>query len=210
MKIKLPVVLLLAALCALPSLSPAAQTSSPQAEPAALTTRLALRDLWVEHIFWIRNYAIANQAGNRQAADIASQEVVSNATAIANSIAPLYGQPAAEQLLKLLAGHWGAVKHYSDASVSQSTSGKQTAVNELTGNAKALATFLATANPYLPEATLNTMLAAHGGHHIAQIDELGKKDYKAEAATWKHMREHILGLADALTAALVKQFPDKF
>lgn len=210
MKIRLSVVLLLAALCALPALSPAAQTATPPAESAALSTRLALRDLWVEHIFWIRNYAIANQAGNRQQADIASQEVVSNATAIANSIAPLYGQPAADQLLKLLAGHWGAVKQYSDASVSQSAAGKQAAVNDLTNNAKALAKFLATANPNLPEATLIAMLAAHGGHHIAQIDELGKKDYKAEAATWKHMREHILGLADALTAALVKQFPDKF
>ncbi|WP_442107866.1 hypothetical protein [Pseudomonas sp. NUPR-001] len=210
MKIRLPVVLLLAALCALPTLSPAAQTAPPQAESAALTTRLALRDLWVEHIFWIRNYAIANQVGNRQAAEVASQEVVSNATAIANSIAPLYGQAAADQLLKLLAGHWGAVKHYSDASVSQSASGKQAAVSELTSNAKALAAFLAKANPYLPEATLNTLLAAHGGHHIAQIDELGKNDYTAEASTWKHMREHILSLADALTAALVKQFPDKF
>ncbi|AIL62144.1 hypothetical protein [Pseudomonas alkylphenolica] len=210
MKIRLSVVLLLAALCTLPTLSPAAQTPAPQAESAALTTRLALRDLWVEHIFWIRDYAIANQAGNRQQADVASQQVVSNATAIANSIAPLYGQPAADQLLKLLAGHWGAVKQYSDASVSQSASGKQAAVNDLGSNAKALAKFLATANPNLPEATLNTMLAAHGGHHIAQIDELGKKDYKAEAATWQHMREHILGLADALTAALVKQFPDKF
>ncbi|MGH8438314.1 MAG: hypothetical protein ACRERW_04515 [Pseudomonas sp.] len=210
MKTRLSVVLLLAALCALPTLGPAAQTPPPQAESAALTTRLALRDLWVEHIFWIRDYAIANQSGNRQQADVASQEVVSNATAIANSIAPLYGQPAADQLLKLLAGHWGAVKQYSDASVSQSASGKQAAVNDLTSNAKALAKFLATANPNLPEATLNTMLAAHGGHHIAQVDELGKKDYKAEAATWQHMREHILGLADALTAALVKQFPDKF
>ncbi|WP_342622456.1 hypothetical protein [Pseudomonas alkylphenolica] len=210
MKIRLSVVLLLAALCALPTLSPAAQTPAPQAESAALTTRLALRDLWVEHIFWIRDYAIANQAGNRQHADVASQQVVSNATAIANSIAPLYGQPAADQLLKLLAGHWGAVKQYSDASVSQSASGKQAAVNDLGSNAKALAKFLSTANPNLPEATLNTMLAAHGGHHIAQIDELGKKDYKAEAVTWQHMREHILGLADALTAALVKQFPDKF
>ncbi|QGW78049.1 hypothetical protein GPJ81_15570 [Pseudomonas alkylphenolica] len=210
MKIRLSVVLLLAALCALPSLSPAAQTPAPQAESAALTTRLALRDLWVEHIFWIRDYAIANQAGNRQQADVASQQVVSNATAIANSIAPLYGQPAADQLLKLLAGHWGAVKQYSDASVSQSAAGKQAAVNDLGSNAKALAKFLSTANPNLPEATLNTMLAAHGGHHIAQIDELGKKDYKAEAVTWQHMREHILGLADALTAALVKQFPDKF
>ncbi|MBM3112127.1 hypothetical protein H8F21_04905 [Pseudomonas sp. P66] len=210
MKIRMSVVLLLAALCALPVLSPAAQTPPPPADSAALTTRLALRDLWVEHIFWIRNYAIANQAGNRQQAAIASQEVVSNATAIANSIAPLYGQPAAEQLLELLGGHWGAVKHYSDATVSQSASGKQAAVNALTSNAKALAKFLSSANPYLPEATLTTLLAAHGGHHIAQIDALAKKDYKAEAATWKHMREHILGLADALTAALVKQFPDKF
>ncbi|MEG1628984.1 hypothetical protein [Pseudomonas sp.] len=210
MKIRMSVVLLLAALCALPVLSPAAQTPPPPADTAALTTRLALRDLWVEHIFWIRNYAIANQAGDRQQAAIASQEVASNATAIANSIAPLYGQPAAEQLLELLGGHWGAVKHYSDATVSQSASGKQAAVNALTSNAKALAKFLSSANPYLPEATLTTLLAAHGGHHIAQIDALAKKDYKAEAATWKHMREHILGLADALTAALVKQFPDKF
>jgi hypothetical protein len=210
MKIRMSVVLLLTALCALPVLSPAAQTPPPPADTAALTTRLALRDLWVEHIFWIRNYAIANQAGDRQQAAIASQEVVSNATAIANSIAPLYGQPAAEQLLELLGGHWGAVKHYSDATVSQSASGKQAAVNALTSNAKALAKFLSSANPYLPEATLTTLLAAHGGHHIAQIDALAKKDYKAEAATWKHMREHILGLADALTAALVKQFPDKF
>ncbi|MFK0090445.1 hypothetical protein ACIQUS_24520 [Pseudomonas sp. NPDC090755] len=210
MKTRLFVALLLAALCAFPVLSPAAQPAAPAAESAALTTRLALRDLWVEHIFWIRNYAIANQAGNRQQADVASQEVVSNATAIANSIAPLYGQPAADQLLKLLAGHWGAVKLYSDASVANSAKDKQAAIADLTSNAKALAKFLATANPYLPEGTLNTLLAAHGGHHIAQIDELGKKDYKAEATTWKHMREHILALADALTAALVKQFPDKF
>ncbi|CAI8888683.1 hypothetical protein EMIT053CA3_30167 [Pseudomonas donghuensis] len=35
------------------------------------------------------------------------------------------------------------------------------AVTDLSNNAKALAKFLASANPYLPEATLNTLLAAH-------------------------------------------------
>ncbi|MDT4867885.1 hypothetical protein FQZ97_1028170 [compost metagenome] len=54
------------------------------------------------------------------------------------------------------------------------------------------------------------MLSAHGGHHIAQIDQLGNRDYAAEARTWQAMREHMLVLADTLTAALVKQFPDKF
>lgn len=207
-------VLLLFALCVQPAWSQvdadkghALVTGS---ESAALNTRLALRDLWVEHIFWVRNYVIANQQGERQQAETAATEVVANATSIANSIAPLYGQPAADQLLKLLAGHWGAVKHYSDAAVAKQAAGKSTAVDELTSNAKAIAQFLATANPNLPEATLVSMLSAHGGHHIAQVDQLGKQDYAAEARTWQAMREHMLVLADTLTAALVKQFPDKF
>lgn len=203
--------LLLLALCAQPAWSQSYSTPAAKpAESAALTTRMALRDLWVEHIFWVRNYALANQAGNAKQAEIAANEVVIDATKIANSIAPLYGQTAADQLLKLLAGHWGAIKHYSDASVAKDKQGQQAAVDELTRNAKALAAFLAKANPNLPEPTLITLLSAHGGHHIAQIDQLASGDYAGEARTWGMMREHILALSDALAAALVKQFPGKF
>lgn len=204
--------LILLAFCVPPAWSQTAPAPAPAptADSAALTTRLALRDLWVEHIFWIRNYALANQAADRQQAKVATDQVVDNATKIANSIAPLYGQPAADQLLKLLAGHWGAVKHYSDATVAKDSKGKQAAVAELTSNAKAIAAFLARANPNLPEATLVNLLSAHGGHHVAQIDEFAAHDYVGEARTWSMMRTHILALADALTAALVKQFPDKF
>ncbi|MDR2318425.1 MAG: hypothetical protein LBF06_18790 [Pseudomonas sp.] len=212
MNIKIAALLLLA-LCAQSAWSQSYATPPPAAEPAesaALTTRMALRDLWVEHIFWVRNYAVANQAGNAKQAEVAANEVVSDATRIANSIAPLYGQPAADQLLKLLAGHWGAIKHYSDATVAKDKKGQQAAVDELTRNAKAIAAFLAKANPNLPEPTLLTLLSAHGGHHVAQIDQLAAGDYATEARTWGMMREHILTLSDALAAALVKQFPDKF
>ena len=212
MNIKIAALLLLA-LCAQPAWSQSYASTTPAAKPAesaAVTTRMALRDLWVEHIFWVRNYAVANQAGNARQAAVAANEVVTDATKIANSIAPLYGQPAADQLLKLLAGHWGAIKHYSDATVAKDKKGQQAAVDELTSNAKAIAAFLAKANPYLPEATLLTLLSAHGGHHVAQIDQLAAGDYAGEARTWAMMREHILTLSDALAAALVKQFPDKF
>ena len=202
--------LLLLALCAQPVWSQTPAASPSAADSPALTTRLAERDLWVEHIFWIRNYALANQSADKKQAKVAADQVVDNATKIANSIAPLYGQPAADQLLKLLAGHWGAVKHYSDATVAKDAKGKQAAVTELTANAKAIAAFLATANPNLPEATLVNMLSAHGGHHVAQIDAFAAHDYAGEARTWAMMRTHIQALADALTAALVKQFPDKF
>ncbi|PVZ40001.1 hypothetical protein [Pseudomonas sp. CC120222-01a] len=212
MNIKIAALLLLA-LCAQPAWSQSYSSATPAAKPAesaAMTTRMALRDLWVEHIFWVRNYAVANQTGNAKQATVAANEVVSDATRIANSIAPLYGQPAADQLFKLLAGHWGAIKHYSDATVAKDKKGQQAAVNDLGSNAKAISAFLAKANPNLPEQTLLTLLSAHGGHHVAQIDQLAAGDYAGEARTWAMMREHILTLSDALTAALVKQFPDKF
>ncbi|MNO65257.1 hypothetical protein D3C76_560050 [compost metagenome] len=202
--------LLLIALCAQPAFSQTAYAATPEAQSAALTTRLALRDLWVEHIFWIRNYAVANQLGDKAQADTAAKEVVANATSIANSLTPLYGQPAADQLLKLLAGHWGAIKAYSDAAVAKNDAKKKAATNDLVSNAKEIASFLSGANPYLPKDTLVNLLSAHGGHHVSQIDQLAAKDYAGEAKTWHAMREHILMIADALAGALVKQFPDKF
>lgn len=213
MNIKIAIVLLLSLLSLLSQPAWSQVSNSPQASATsatALTTRMALRDLWVEHIFWIRNYAIANQDGNTAQAATAQNEVVSNAKAIANSIAPLYGQPAADQLLTLLAGHWGSVKHYSDARVANDKADQQAAIAELSANAKSLAAFLAKANPYLPEPTLQAMLSAHGAHHVTQIEQLAAKDYKGEAQTWSMMRTHILALADALTAGLINQFPDKF
>ena len=113
--------LLLLALCAQPVWSQTPAASPAAVDSPALTTRLAERDLWVEHIFWIRNYALANQSADKKQAKVAADQVVDNATKIANSIAPLYGQPAADQLLKLLAGHWGAVKHYSAVSYTHLT-----------------------------------------------------------------------------------------
>src|SRR6188474_3937863 len=88
-----------------------AATPAAAADPAAiLETKMALRDLWVEHVFWIRSYVLATHAGDEAQSKIAEKEVVANAKVLANTIAPFYGQPAADALLKLLAGHWGAVR----------------------------------------------------------------------------------------------------
>lgn len=201
---------LITLLCAPTFAATATHSGMAATSAAALDNRLALRDLWGEHIFWIRDYVQANQNGDKAQAKVAAEQVVANATTIANAIAPLYGQPAADQLLKLLAGHWTAVKHYSDASVAKDAAGRKAAVADLTSNAGAIAKFLSSANPNLPEKDLVAMLSTHGAQHIAQIDQFGAHDYTGEAKTWDAMRHHILMLADALNGALVKQFPDKF
>ena len=57
---------------------------------------------------------------------------------------------------------------------------------------------------------LEELFLAHGGHHLQQIQELQAGQYEKEAATWSVMKGHIYVIADALTDALAKQFPEKF
>lgn len=188
-----------------------AQATASTASPEKVAeTKLALRDLWLGHILGIRNVAVATVDKNPAARDAAEKDVVANAKQIAQSIEPFYGKPASEKLFTLLAGHYGAIRDDLDATVAGNSAQQEAAVKALTMNAGEISTFLSGANPYLPKDTVMGLLTAHAGHHIQQFQQLKASEYTQEADTWKGMKQHIYVVADALTGALAKQFPDKF
>jgi hypothetical protein len=178
--------------------------------PKAVELREALRDLWVGHVFWVRNVVLTTKLGDTDAAKVAEQNVVTNARAIADAVIPYYGKAAADKLFGLLAGHYGAIKEYMTASFAGDNAKKNASVDKIKKNATEIATFLSSANPNWPKETLVSLLFAHGGHHIAQIDAINKKDYSSEAQTWESMKNHMYMIADALGNGIVKQFPKKF
>lgn len=184
-------------------------TQAP-AQAKVADTAAAQRDLWVGHIFWVRNVATETLTGNAKAAAAAEKEVVANAKAIAASIEPFYGKAASEKLFGLLAGHYGAVKQYLEASVAGSKARQDAAFKSVTGNATEIARFLSGANPNLPFDTLNGLLLGHGGHHIQEIQQLKARQFAEEAQTWEAMKKHMYVIADALAGAIAKQFPAKF
>lgn len=173
-------------------------------------TDAALRDLWVGHAFWVRNVVVETLRGNKAGASAAEQEVVANAKEIAGAIEPFYGKAASEKLFGLLADHYGAVKQYLDAANEGSKAKQDAAMKVLTANVDEIAAFLSGANPNLPYETLKSLLLAHGGHHIQQLQQIKAKQYAEEAKTWSAMKGHMYVIADALTGALAKQFPEKF
>ncbi|MGE5621822.1 MAG: hypothetical protein ACM3WS_01520 [Bacillota bacterium] len=185
-----------------------AKTALPSVQVAQ--TAMALRDLWTGHVFWVRNVVEETMAGHADAAKTADSQVVVNAKQIAAAIEPFYGKAASDKLFSLLAGHYGAVKQYLDATMANSKAKQDAAVKSLTDNAGEIASFLASANPNLPADTLRGLLVAHGGHHIQQIQQLHAKQYAQEAQTWETMKNHMYVIADTLAGALAKQFPDKF
>ncbi|MBI4292108.1 MAG: hypothetical protein HY661_11565 [Betaproteobacteria bacterium] len=187
----------------------AAAVQAPAATKVA-ETGAALRDLWVGHIFWVRNVVVDTLAGNKTAAADAEKQVVANAKQIAAAIEPYYGKEASEKLFGLLAGHYGAVKQYLEASAAGSAAKQDAALKRVTANAGEIAKFLSGANPNLPFDALNGLLLAHGAHHIQEIQQLQRKQYAAEAQTWEAMKAHMYSIADALAGAIAKQFPAKF
>jgi hypothetical protein len=188
-----------------------APAKADAAVPAKLAaTQAALRDLWVGHIFWVREVVQGLVQKNTAASDLAEQQAVANAKQIAGAIEPFYGKPASEQLFKLLAGHYTAVKSHASATVAGKSAEAKTALDELTRNANEIAKFLSGANSHWPEATLQSLLAAHGGHHAQQNQQLAANNLAAEARTWEAMKNHMYVIADALGSGLAKQFPEKF
>jgi hypothetical protein len=178
--------------------------------PKTAQTAAVLRDLWIGHIFWIRNVSFATFDKNNAAVKAAEQEVVANAKALATAIEPFYGTAAEENFFKLLAGHYGAVKAYLVATAAGDASAQAAATQSLGSNAEDIATFLSKANPHLPKKALLGLLTAHGGHHIQQIQQLQDQDYGAEATTWADMKDHVYQIADATADALAKQFAKRF
>jgi hypothetical protein len=215
MKYRIPVLLTAAFALTLPALAPAttppATASATANTPTKLAqTRAALRDLWIGHVFWVRNVVDARFDGDAGKAKVAEQQVVANAHAIAGAIEPFYGKAASDQLFGLLAGHWGAISDYLDATRAGNKARQDAASGKLVANAGEIATFLSGANPNLPADTLRGLLTAHGAHHMQQIQQFQAKQYDQEAKTWAAMKDHMHVIADALADGIAKQFPDKF
>jgi hypothetical protein len=188
----------------------AAMPASPADRISVADTKMALRDLWVEHIFWIRSFVLATHAGQTAEQKVAEAEVLSNAKALSESISPFYGPEGSKALLTLLAGHWGAVRDYNTATLAKSKSGQDKAVTQLRSNAHEIAKFLNGANPNLPEDAVFGLLAGHAGHHVMQINQVAAGDFQDEAATWHAMRVQVLLISDSIAEAIVKQFPERF
>ncbi len=194
---------------------PAAQSQAATPKPAKVAElKMAPRDLYVDHVFWVRSLVIATRFGEKGAISEADEYGQKNAEAIGRSIAPFYGKAAGEKFATLFVGHYSAVKAYMDAAFANHFTGnaalKKAAVDRLTKNADTIAAFVGGANPNLPKGTVYALLVAHAGHHMAAIDATAKKDWAHEADVWEPMVKHIYALSDALADGIAKQFPGKF
>jgi hypothetical protein len=181
------------------------------ANPArAAEMKQTYRDLWLGHIYWVQHAVLDSTTKSPTERAAVKKEVDDNTKQIADMLTPFYGEARAQKFLSLLDINISAVREYSEATIAENKSEQDAALARLASNANDFGSFFSGINPHLSESTARGLIAAHGAHHVLQINQYKKKDYAHLDETWKLMREHVYVIADTIMAALVKQFPEKF
>jgi len=176
---------------------------------SAVDLRMAMRQLWEEHIVYTRNFIISSLGGLEDAGKIA-ERLLRNQDDIGNAIKPIYGEEAGKKLSALLRDHILIAADIVTAAKAGNNDGVAAGQKRWTANADDIAVFLSGANPNWPQQTLKDMLYKHLAYTTTEVVSRLKKDWPADIDAYDKGHEHMLMFADVLTDGIVKQFPKKF
>jgi hypothetical protein len=169
-----------------------------------------MRRLWEDHVTWTR-LAIISLTTDAPDTQASVGRLLENQTDIGDAIKPFYGEPAGQELTRLLRDH---ILIAADL-IAAARTGDQRAVAEAQSrwmaNADEIAAFLAGANPRswdLDEmkAMLHEHLRLTTNEALARL----QGDWSADVAAYDEIHLQALGMADMLSTGIVKQFPSRF
>jgi phage terminase Nu1 subunit (DNA packaging protein) len=186
-------------------------TAVPPAADADATAelRMAMRELWEEHIVYTRNYIISAVA-ELEDVDKVAERLLQNQDDIANAIKPYFGDEAGSALAALLRDHILIATEVVAAAKAGNGDSLAVRQEKWNANGRDIAAFLSGANPHWNRQDLEGMLQKHLDLTTAEVVARLGKDWAADIRAYDEGHEHMLMFADALTEGIAKQFPDQF
>jgi hypothetical protein len=169
----------------------------------------AMQRLWIDHVVWTRQYVVA-AVDDRPEVEAAAGRLLRNQEDIGNAIVPFYGKKAGKALTDLLKEHILIAVDLVAAAKAGDGKAFKTQDKRWTRNAEDIAALLAGANPYLTKRDVVDILYLHLSLTKDEAVARLEKDFAKDAATFDQIVTEILTLSDALSQAIVKQFPQKF
>ncbi|MCB0091087.1 MAG: hypothetical protein KDE54_24510, partial [Caldilineaceae bacterium] len=180
------------------------------ASSAAAELGARLNMLLAEHTYLAAMATSAAIGEGHAEIEAAAMALDANSLDLAAAIGSVYGADAGEAFLALWRTHIGFFVDYTEGAAMGNEAKRQAALDALAGYAEDFGAFLEAANPNLPKAAVADALGPHVGTLTAVIDAQVAGDYMA---AYMHLRDayaHMRMIADALTHAIVVQFPDMF
>lgn len=170
----------------------------------------AMRQLWEDHITWTRLYIVSAAAGLPDT-DANAQRLLQNQTDLGNAVKPFYGEQAGNQLTALLKDHILGAAALLTAAKAGDSAAVDAASKKWYANGDDIAAFLNAANPEgFPLDTMKAEMKMHLDLTLAEATARLQGKFAEDIQAYDKVHEHILGMSDALSSGIMKQFPDKF
>lgn len=177
--------------------------------PSMVQLKENVRKLWIDHVIWTRSYIVSAIAGLDDQGKVLAR-LLQNQQDIGNAIKPYYGEAAGNKLAELLKEHILIAGKVVDAAKAGNQIDLEKYNKEWYRNADDIAKFLSSANPNWSNERLKELLYMHLQLLTNAVTARIKKDWDADIIAFDKGENHIIVLADTLTAGIIKQFPDRF
>jgi hypothetical protein len=182
----------------------------PSTDDPAWGLRRAMNRLWSDHVFWTRNYIVAGLAGADDAG-AAAERLLRNQEDIGNALVPFYGEQAGAGLTVLLKQHiLIAADMVGMANKKQFGEPFEGLEARWSQNAAHIAGYMNALNPYWPLADVQDLLGQHLFITLEEVRARFEGDWEADVRHFDDILTEILTMSAALSAGLVRQFPDRF
>lgn len=169
---------------------------------------MAWRELWLDHVYWTR-LAMMALVHDVPGADQTVSRLLRNADDMVGLLAPEYGMQTLEPLRELLKGHLTIAATLVSEARQGAASAEQTE-RDWHENADQIARFLSSANPYMEYADVRGMFESHLAMTKDEaVDRISGK-WDEDIATYEEIQSMALMMADAMSGAVIRQFPNKF
>lgn len=168
-----------------------------------------MRKLWDDHVVWTRLFIISATAGLTDL-DATIKRLLQNQTDIGNLLKPYYGDPAGDEMTRLLRDHIVLAGDLITAARDKNKDMADVASERWHANADTIAVFLYSANPeYWKLEEMQAMLDAHLDLTLEEVTHRIRDEHLEEIATYDKIRDQALRMADMLTDGIIMQHQDK-
>jgi hypothetical protein len=168
-----------------------------------------MRKLWIDHVWWTRNYVKSNLAGLEDQEEVLAR-LMKNQEDIGNAIKPYYGEEAGNKLTALLKDHIAIAGKLVEAAKKGDQANFNKFNTEWYKNADDIVAFLSKANPNYNQKELKEAMYMHLKLVTDQVTARLKKDWNADITAHDLGEVHMIMFADTLSKGIKKQFPEKF
>ena len=168
-----------------------------------------MRSLWEEHVAWTR-MAIISLTYDLPDIDFVLTRLLKNATDMGDMIRTLYGDQAATTYAKLIQEHLLFAADLVKATLAGDQQAAVEAEQNWYDNADQIAQFLSSVNPYLLESDVRDMFYRHLGLTKQEAVFMINKDYQKDIEIYDEIEKQAREMADAISDAMVKLYPNTF